>query len=124
MTSKEAMAKLKENFENDVYKVEREMLNVVDKDLVISEILKEYVYLDKKDNLIKMRAIEKRWENFDFEILKSSQNELEKYVYQKEDSIKRLQIFMRLASITTPEHRLQDCFFLKYGNEIWKEMTS
>ena len=66
------MAKLKENFENDVYKVEREMLNVVDKDLVISEILKEYVYLDKKDNLIKMRAIEKRWENFDFEILKSS----------------------------------------------------
>ena len=70
MTSKEAMAKLKENFENDVYKVEREMLNIVDKDLVISEILKEYVYLDEKDNLIKMRAVEKRWENFDFEILK------------------------------------------------------
>ena len=70
MTSKEAMAKLKENFENDVYKVEREMLNIVDKDLVISEILKEYVYFDTKDNLIKMRAIEKRWENFDSEIIK------------------------------------------------------
>ena len=70
MTSKEAMAKLKENFENDVYKVEREMLNIIDKDLVISEILKEYVYFDTKDNLIKMRVIEKRWENFDFEILK------------------------------------------------------
>ena len=70
MTSKEAMAKLKENFENDVYKVEREMLNIVDKDLLISEILKEYVYIDKKDNLIKMRTVEKRWENFDFEILK------------------------------------------------------
>ena len=70
MTSKEAMAKLKENFENDVYKVEREMLNIVDKDLVISEILKEYVYIDKEDNLIKMRTVEKRWENFDFEILK------------------------------------------------------
>ena len=70
MTSKEAMAKLKENFENDVYKVEREMLNIVDKDLVISEILKEYVYFDTKDNLIKMRTVEKRWENFDFEILK------------------------------------------------------
>ena len=69
MTSKEAMAKLKEHFENDVYKVEREMLNIVDKDLVISEILKEYVYLDKKDNLIKMRTVGKRWENFDFEIL-------------------------------------------------------
>ena len=70
MTSKEAMAKLKENFENDVYKVEREMLNIIDKDLVISEILKEYLYFDTKDNLIKMRAIEKRWENFDFEIIK------------------------------------------------------
>ena len=65
MTSNEAMAKLKENFKDDVYKVEREMLNIVDKDLVISEILKEYVYLDKKDNLIKMRTVEKRWENFD-----------------------------------------------------------
>ena len=70
MTSKEAMAKLKENFENDAYKVEREMLNIIDKDLVISEILKEYVYFDTKDNLIKMRTVEKRWENFDFEILK------------------------------------------------------
>ena len=70
MTSKEAMEKLKENYENDVYKVEREMLNIVDKDLVISEILKEYVYLDNKDNLIKMRVIEKRMENFHFEILK------------------------------------------------------
>ena len=70
MTSKEAMAKLKENFKDDVYKAEREMLNIVDKDLVISEILKEYVYLDKNDNLIKMRTVEKRWENFDFEILK------------------------------------------------------
>ena len=70
MTSKEAMSKLKENFENDVYKVEREMLNIVDKDLVISEILKKYVYFDTKDNLIKMRTIEKRWENFDFEIIK------------------------------------------------------
>ena len=70
MTSKEAMAKLKENFENDVYKVEREMLNIVDKDLVILEILKEYLYFDTKDNLMKMRVIAKRWENFDFEILK------------------------------------------------------
>ena len=70
MTSKEARAKLKENFENDDYKVEREMLNIVDKHLVISEILKEYVYFDTKDNLIKMRTVEKRWENFDFEILK------------------------------------------------------
>ena len=70
MTSKEAMAKLKENFENDVYKVEREMLAIIDKDLVISEILREYIYLDAKDNLIKCKPIAKRWENFDFEIIK------------------------------------------------------
>ena len=70
MTSKEAMTKLKEDFENDVYKVEREMLAIIDKDLVISEILKEYMYFDNKDNLIKCKPIEKRWENFDFEILK------------------------------------------------------
>lgn len=70
MTSKEAMSKLKEDFENDVYKVEREMLAIIDKDLVVVEILKEYVYLDKNDNLIKMRSIGKRWENWDFEILK------------------------------------------------------
>lgn len=70
MTSKEAMSKLKEDFENDVYKVEREMLAIIDKDLVVLEILKEYVYLDKKDNLIKISPIAKRWENFDFEILK------------------------------------------------------
>ena len=70
MTSKEAMSKLKENLKNDDYKVEREMLDIVDKDLVISEILKEYVYLDTKDNLIKMTSIAKLWENFDFEIIK------------------------------------------------------
>ena len=70
MTSKEATAKLKENFENDVYKVEREMLDIIDKDLVISEILKEYVYFDTKDNLIKIKPIAKCWENFDYEIIK------------------------------------------------------
>ena len=58
MTSKEAMSKLKENFENDVYKVEREMLAIIDKDLVISEILKEYMYFDNKDNLIKCKPVE------------------------------------------------------------------
>ena len=70
MTSKEALEELKDNFENDVYKVEREMLNIVEKDLEVLEILKEYIYFDNKDNLIKCKPIEKRWENFDFEILK------------------------------------------------------
>ena len=41
MTSKEAMTELKENFENDVYKVEREMLNIIDKDLEVLEIIKK-----------------------------------------------------------------------------------
>ena len=44
MTSKEAMAKLKENFENDVYKVEREMLNIIDKDLEVLDILKQSIF--------------------------------------------------------------------------------
>lgn len=44
MTSKEAMAKLKENFENDVYKVEREMLDIIDKDLEVLNILKKSIY--------------------------------------------------------------------------------
>lgn len=70
MTSKEAISKLKEHFKNDDYKEDREMLDIINKDLVISEILKEYIYLDNKNNLIKMSAIAKRWENFDFEILK------------------------------------------------------
>ena len=69
MTSKEAMAGLKEDFENDVYKVEREMLNIIDKDLVVLEILRKYVYFDKKDNYIKMFDIKECITNFDFEIL-------------------------------------------------------
>lgn len=69
MTSKEAIDKLKENFENDVYKVEREMLDIINKDLVISEILRKYVYFDAKDNYIKMFDIKECITNFDFEIL-------------------------------------------------------
>ena len=70
MTSKEAMSKLKENFENDVYKVEREMLNIVDKDLYLLEILRKYLYFDEKDNYIKMFDIKECVTNIDFEIIK------------------------------------------------------
>ena len=69
MKSKEAMAKLKENFENDVYKVEREMLNIVDKDLEVLEILKKYMYFDTKNNYIKMFDIRNCITNIDFEII-------------------------------------------------------
>ena len=70
MTSKEAMAKLKENFENDVYKVERKMLDIIEKDLEVLEILRKYIYFDKKDNYIKMFDIKECITNFDFEIIK------------------------------------------------------
>ena len=43
MTSKEALKELKDNFENDVYKVERKMLDIIEKDLEVLEILRKYV---------------------------------------------------------------------------------
>lgn len=69
MTSKEALKELKDNFENDVYKVERTMLDIIDKDLVVLELLRKYVYFDAKDNYIKMFDIKECITNFDFEIL-------------------------------------------------------
>ena len=69
MTSKEVVNQLKEDFENDVYKVEREMLDVVEKDLDILELLRKYIYFDAKDNYIKMFDIKECITNFDFEIL-------------------------------------------------------
>lgn len=44
MTSKEALEELKDNFENDVYKVELSMLNIIDKDLQVLDILKESIF--------------------------------------------------------------------------------
>ena len=41
MTSKEALEELKDNFENDVYKVERKMLDIIEKDLEILECFKK-----------------------------------------------------------------------------------
>ena len=70
MTSKEAMAKLKENFENDVYKVEREMLAIIDKDLEVLEILKKYVYFSNRSGCVRMKDIYKRTTNFDYEDLR------------------------------------------------------
>lgn len=72
MTSKEALDKL--NYEcihsNGTDDESSNELKIINKDLVVVEILKEYVYFDRKDNSIKMRVVGKRWENFDFEILK------------------------------------------------------
>lgn len=44
MTSKEALEELKDDFENDVYKVERSMLDIIDKDLEVLNILKKSIY--------------------------------------------------------------------------------
>lgn len=71
MTSKEALDKL--NYEcihsNGTDDESSKELRIIEKDLVVAEILKEYVYFDRKDNSIKMKVVAKRWENFDFEIL-------------------------------------------------------
>ena len=45
MNSKQALEELKENFENDVYKVEREMLDIVNKDLEVLEIIKKWLFI-------------------------------------------------------------------------------
>ena len=70
MTSKEAMAKLKENFENDVYKVEREMMDIIEKDLEVLEILKKYVRYDDENHFIRMKPFRKSVFNFDYEEVK------------------------------------------------------
>ena len=70
MTSKEAMAKLEDTFENDVYKVEREMLNIIKKDLEVLEILKKYVRYDDENHVIRMKPFRKSEFNFDYEEVK------------------------------------------------------
>ena len=70
MTSKEAMQKLKENFEDDVYYWERKMLGVVDKDLEVLEILRKYVYFSNQSGCVRMKDIYKRTTNFDYEDLR------------------------------------------------------
>ena len=48
----------------------KEAVEIIENDLKILEILKEYVWFDEKDNLIKMNAIRECETNFDFEIIK------------------------------------------------------
>ena len=49
MTSKEAMAKLKENFEDDVYYWERKMLDIIEQDLEVLEIIKKWTFIIQKN---------------------------------------------------------------------------
>ena len=70
MTSKEALEELKDNFENDVYKVERKMLDIIEKDLEVLEILRKYVYFSNKSGCVRMKDVYKRTTNFDYEDLR------------------------------------------------------
>lgn len=70
MTSKEALEELKDNFENDVYKVEREMLNIICKDLEVLEIIRKYVRYDDEIHVIRMKPFRKSVFNFDYEEVK------------------------------------------------------
>ena len=70
MTSKEAVEELEDTFENDVYYIERKLLDIIKKDLEVLELIRKYMYFDTKDNYIKMFDIKECITNFDFEIIK------------------------------------------------------
>ena len=65
MTSKEALEELKDNFENDVYKVERSMLNIIDKDLQVLDILKKSIF-NKEEHKY---AMTEKWKGQKFMLL-------------------------------------------------------
>ena len=44
MTSKEAVEELEDTFENDVYYIERKLLDIIKKDLEVLEILKRSIF--------------------------------------------------------------------------------
>ena len=68
-TSKEALKELKENAQ-EICKWELDRLNIIEKDLEILDILKEKLYYDNKNHVIKMKEIRKSTRNFDYEDLK------------------------------------------------------
>ena len=88
MTSKEALEELKDNFENDVYKVEREMLDIIEKDLEVLELI-------KNNKIIFLRAIfnEKNsycgQSNVEVERAKKSKEELNKIKEWLENDLRR-----------------------------------
>ena len=47
----------------------KEAIEIIENNLAILEILKQYVWFDEKDNLIKMNPIRECETSFDFEIL-------------------------------------------------------
>lgn len=69
MTSKEALNDL---LSGEIIALNSYMelrLGIIEQDLEVLEILRQYIYFDKKDNYIKMFDIKECITNFDFEIL-------------------------------------------------------
>ena len=69
MTSKQAINELIGCAKFDLNKWELDRLSIIDKDLYILEILRKYLYFDKKGDYIKMFDIKECITNIDFEIL-------------------------------------------------------
>ena len=69
MTSKEAIEELIECAKFDLNKWELDRLGIIDRDLEVLEIIRKYMYFDKKDNYIKMFDINECIANIDFEII-------------------------------------------------------
>ena len=70
MTSKEAVEELEDTFENDVYYIERKLLDIIKKDLEVLEILRKYVRYDDENHVILMKPFRKSVFNFDYEYVK------------------------------------------------------
>ena len=71
MTSKEALNILLYGSNNNVsYKDFIEAREKIEKDLDVLDILKNYLYYDNKNHVIKMKEIRKSTFNFDYEDLK------------------------------------------------------
>ena len=66
MNSEEALFELYKQ----IKKHRRTSKKIIEKDLEVLEILRKYIYFDKKDNYIKMFDIKECITNFDFEIIK------------------------------------------------------
>ena len=70
MTSKEALNDL---FSGEIISLNSYMnlrLGIIKEDLEVLELIRKYMYFDKKDNYIKMFDIKECITNFDFEIIK------------------------------------------------------
>ena len=69
MTSKEALNNIEKLFIGSPINLTKQF-EIIEKDLEVLDILKEKLYYDNKNNVIKMKEIRKSTSNFDYEDLK------------------------------------------------------